>query len=74
MPRGYQNFELGPSLLKYFQAQLSMKFVLLMNLKLLTIVNSFLLNMAEHENFSAKKIKMLTFSYLLAEKCHAQLS
>ena len=34
---------------------LSMKFVLLINLKLLTIANSFLLNIAEHENFSANK-------------------
>ena len=30
-----------------------MKFVLLINLKLFTIANCFLLNMAEHENFSA---------------------
>ena len=34
-------------------AQLSMKFVQLINLKLLTIANSFLLNIAEHEKFSA---------------------
>ena len=34
-----------------------MKFVLLINLKLLTIANSFLLNIAEHENFSANKYK-----------------
>ena len=46
-----------------------MKFVLLINLKLLTIANSFLLNMAEHENISVNKyILMLAFSYLLAEK------
>ena len=32
-----------------------MKFVLLINLKLLTNENSFLLNIAEHENFSANK-------------------
>ena len=32
-----------------------MKFALLINLKLLTIANSFLLNIAEHENFSANK-------------------
>ena len=31
------------------------KLVLLINLKLLTIANSFLLNRAEHENFSANK-------------------
>ena len=37
--------------------QLSMKFVLLINLKLLIIVNSFMLNIAEHEFqiFSANK-------------------
>ena len=32
-----------------------MKFVLLINLKILTIANSFLLNTAEHEHFSANK-------------------
>ena len=32
-----------------------MNFVLLINLKLLTIAKSFLLNIAEHENFSANK-------------------
>ena len=37
-----------------------MKFVLLINLKLLTIANSFLLNIAEHEKFSANKYGMLT--------------
>ena len=51
-----------------------MKFVLLINLKLPTIANSFLLNIAEHENFSANKYEnadcqlKLAFSYLLAEK------
>ena len=35
--------------------QLSMKFVLLINLKFLIIANSFLLNIAEYENFSANK-------------------
>ena len=59
-----------------------MKFVLLINLKLLTNANSFLLNIAEHENFSANKYEnfsankyeKLAFSYLVAEKFHAQLS
>ena len=37
--------------------QLSMKFVLLLNLKLLLIVNAFLLNIAEQENFCADKYK-----------------
>ena len=32
-----------------------MKFVLLINLKLLTIARSFLLNIAKHEIFSANK-------------------
>ena len=32
-----------------------MKFVLLINLKILTIANSFILNTAEHEHFSANK-------------------
>ena len=32
--------------------QLSIKFVLVINLKLITTANSFLLNVAEHENFS----------------------
>ena len=64
-----------------------MKFVLLINLRLLTIANSFLLNIAEHEMFSADKYEnanymaqcrenLLAFSYLLAEKisCSAELS
>ena len=43
-------------LIKLFSCStpLSMKFVLLINLKLL-IANSFLLNIAEHENLSANK-------------------
>ena len=47
----------GPDVIKLFpcSTQLSMKFILLLNLKLLTIANSFLLNIAEHENFSANK-------------------
>ena len=40
--------------------QLSMKFVLLISHKLLTIQNSFLLNMAEHEDFSANNYEMPT--------------
>ena len=47
----------GPEVIKLFSCstQLSMKFVLLINLKLLTIANAFLLNIAEHDNFSAHK-------------------
>ena len=50
-----------------------MKFVLLINLKLLTIANSFLLNIAEHENFSVDKYETV---FSLAEKisCSAELS
>ena len=57
-----------------------MKIVLLINLKLLTIANSFLLKIAEHENFSDNKYEkcqlLLAFSYLLAEKisCLAEVS
>ena len=42
---------------KFFSCsiKLSMKFVMLINFRLLTIANSFLLNIAEHENFSANK-------------------
>ena len=35
-----------------------MKFILLINLKLLTVANPFLLNVAEHENVSAINMKM----------------
>ena len=45
-----------------------MKFVLLINLKLLTIANSFLLDIAEHEN-----MKLLAFA-LAGEICSAELS
>ena len=40
-----------------------MKFVLLINLKLLTILNSFLLNIAEHENFSANIYENANFTW-----------
>ena len=50
-----------------------MKFFMLINLKLLTMSNSFLLNIAEHENFSANKYENANS---LAEKisCSAELS
>ena len=59
-----------------------MKFVLLINIKLLTIANSFLLNIAEHKIYLLIDMNMLTvvgmlvFSYLLMEKisCSAELS
>ena len=43
----------GPERLFSYSTQLSMKFILLINPKLLTIVNSFLLSIGEHETFSA---------------------
>ena len=39
---------------------LRLKFSLLMNLKLLTIANSCLINIAEHEDFSANKCESVT--------------
>ena len=47
----------GPEVINHFSCstQLSMKFCVLINLKLLSIANSFLLNLAEHENFTANK-------------------
>ena len=49
----------GPKVVKLFSCstQMSMKFALLINNNLLTIANSFLLNIAEHELFSATKYK-----------------
>ena len=43
--------------------QQSMKLVMLINLKLLTNANSFLLNIAEHENFSANKYENANFCW-----------
>ena len=69
----YEQRRTGPEVIKLFSCstQLSMKFALLMNLSLLIIPNSLLLNIAEHENFSVNKYKkcqlLLAFSYLLAE-------
>ena len=57
--------------------QLNMEFILLINLKLPTLASSFLLDIAEHEKFSANKYEiLLAFLYLLAEKisCSAELS
>ena len=53
----------GPKVIQLFSCstQLSMKFVLLINLKLLTIANSFLLNIVEHENFFANKYQNACF-------------
>ena len=43
--------------------QLGMKFVLLINLILPIIANSFLLNIAEHENFSANKYENANYCW-----------
>ena len=47
----------GPEVIKLFSCSthLSMKFVLHINLKLLILANSFLLNIAGHEIFSANR-------------------
>ena len=51
------NYWSGPEVIKFFSCstQLSMKFVLLINLNLQTRPNSFLLNIAENGNFSANE-------------------
>ena len=65
---------------KSCSTQLSMEFVLIINLKLLRTANTFLPNIAEHETFSANKFVIannsLSFLYLLAEQisCSAELS
>ena len=57
--------ESGPKVIKLFSCsfQLSIKFFLLINLKLLTNANSFLLNIAEHENFSANKYENANYCW-----------
>ena len=47
----------GPKVIKRFSCstQVSMKKILLINLKLLINANSYLLDIAEHEHFSANK-------------------
>ena len=75
---GYNNS--GPEVIKLFSCstRLSMKFVLLINLKLLTTTNFVLLNIAEHEIFSAKKYENANFSWhfhiSLQIKFHVQLN
>ena len=55
-----------------------MKFVLLINIILLTVANSFLLNITEHKTLSANEYEnaLLAFAYVLAEKisCSTELS
>ena len=52
----------APRLYNFFSCstQIGMKFVLLINLDLLTIANYFLLDIAEHEHFSPNKYKNAT--------------
>ena len=61
----YRNIYPGPQVIKLFSCltQLSMKFVLLINLKLQTIENVFLLNKAEHEIFSANKYENANYCW-----------
>ena len=46
-----------PEVIKLFSTQMSMKCFMLIDLKILTIANSFWLNIDEHEVFSANKYK-----------------
>ena len=70
----------SPEVIKLFSCstQLNMKFVLLINLKLLTIAMFFLLNIAEHENFSVNKYENANnswhFHIYKQKKFHAQPS
>ena len=61
----HNNHISGPEIIKLFSCstQLSMKFFMLINLRLVTIANSFLLNIAEHENFSANKYESANFCW-----------
>ena len=58
------NNDPGPEVRQIFSCsnKLSMKFILLVNLKL-TIANSFLLNIAEQENFSANKYENANYCW-----------
>ena len=55
----------GPEVIKLFSCstQMSMKVFVLINLKLLTMPNSFLLNIAGHENFSANKYENANYCW-----------
>ena len=56
----------GSEVIKLFSCstQLSMKFFMLINLDLLMIANSFLLNIAEHEIFSANKYENANYCFI----------
>ena len=62
---GFAFMQSGPEVIKLFSCstQLSMKSVLLINHKLIIIKNSFLLNIAEHENFSANKYENANYCW-----------
>ena len=72
--------EPGPEIIKLFSCstQLSTKFFMLINLKLLTMANSSLLNIAENEIFPVNKYENANnswhFHIYLQTKFHAQLS
>ena len=55
----------GPEVIKHFSCstQLSMKFFMLINFRLVKIVNSSVLKIAEHENFSANKYENANFCW-----------
>ena len=55
----------GPEVIKLFSCstQLSRKFFVLINLRLLSTANSFLLNLAEDENLSANKNENANYSW-----------
>ena len=63
-------YQPGPEVIKLFSCSthLSIKFFLLINLKLLTTENSFLLNIAERENFSANKHENANYCWVEHEK------
>ena len=57
-----QAFYPGPEVNEtFFMLNIAMKFVLLINLQWLTTANSSLLNIAEHENFSANKYETANY-------------
>ena len=62
---GWIPIQPGPEDIKRFSCptQLSVKFVLLINLKLLRIASSFLLNIAEHENSSSNECENVTYCW-----------
>ena len=62
----YQHFmKPGPEVIKLFSCsnQLSMEFSMPINLILQKAANSFLLNRAEHENFSANKYENASYCW-----------